>query len=233
MTGMLRKILQLGAAVLLPPFLVQAIELPQVPLANLKSLRFKERETAQAELLDWSRKQSVEAMDELFRQSRTAEDPEVRERCLAVLRDLVMDEYLKEGEGYVGIAMGDDQRAVPGDPALRSVVVVTLVQDDSPAHRAGLKLNDAIVSLDGQVWRDTVASTNFRELILGTKPGSTVKLGILRGDELLELDVTLARKPAGLNNMFFNPSAAQAETIELAAREAYFQRWLARKKSSN
>jgi len=232
MTSTLRKSFRLGAAVLLVPLLVQAIELPQVPLSSLKSLRFKERESAQAELLDWSRKQPGQALDELFRQSRTAGDPEVRERCLAIVRELVMDEYLKEGEGYVGIAMRDDRKRVPGDPELRSVVIVTQVQGDSPAQQAGLKPNDAIIALDGQVWRDTEASIAFREVILGTKPGTSVKLRIMRDEALLDLEVTLGRKPAGLNNLFFNQGSEQAEAMELAAREAYFQRWLARRKPS-
>lgn len=229
MTGMLRKTLLLGAAVGSSSFLVQGLELPQVPLSNLQSLRFKEREAAQADLLVWSRKQPGQAIEELFLQSRAAADPEVRERCLAIVRELVMDEYLKEGEGYVGIAMGDDRMLVPGDPERRSVVIVTMVQNDSPAQRAGLQLNDAIVELNGQAWRGIDASAAFREVILGTKPGSAVKLRVMRNEALLDLDVTLARKPAGLDNLFFNRGPEQAEAIELAAREAYFQHWLSRR----
>ena len=51
-----------------------------------------------------------------------ADDPEVRERCLAILRDLVNDEYLKDGEGYIGIRMQDEMAtAVPGDVKPRGV----------------------------------------------------------------------------------------------------------------
>ena len=80
------------------PAVSWAIELPAGPLANLKAEAFLKRESAQAELLAWARGHPELAMDELFRYSKVADDPEVRERCLAVLHELVNDEYQKEGE---------------------------------------------------------------------------------------------------------------------------------------
>lgn len=228
MTGPLRKLLRIWMTVLLSPSLLQAIELPQVPLSTLKSLRFKEREKAQEDLLKWGRERPEQAKEEFFTQAQIAEDPEVRERCLEILRALVMDEYAKEGEGFVGIAMRDDQKLLPGDPLLRSVIFVTLVQDGSPAHRAGIQINDIIVGLNGQAWHNVEASPAFREVILGTKPGTRVKLQIMRNEEMLDFNVTLGRKPNhdGQNNLFFNRGADEAEAIEQAAKEAYFRRWL-------
>ena len=47
---------------------------------------------------------------------------------------LVTDEYLKEGEGYIGIAlaMKDDIVTVPGDPKPRNVIRVMEVRADTP-----------------------------------------------------------------------------------------------------
>ena len=59
---------------------LHAAELPAVPFLNLKSEDFRTRETAQAELLAWARKQPEAATQELLRQSSAAEDPETRER---------------------------------------------------------------------------------------------------------------------------------------------------------
>lgn len=228
MTGVLRKVLQVGVAVSLSPFSLQAVELPQVPLSTLKSLRFKEREKAQEDLLKWGRERPEQAKEEFFAQGQTAEDPEVRERCLEILRELVMDEYAKEGEGFIGIAMRDDQKLLPGDPLVRSVIFVTLVQDGSPARRAGLQVNDIIVGLNGQGWHNIEASPGFREEILGTKPGTRVELQVIRNEIMLDVEVTLVRKPnlGGQNNLFFNPGVEEVEAIEKAAKEAYFRRWL-------
>ena len=72
-----------------------SVELPSQPFLDLRAEEFRKRESAQAQLLTWAREQREPAIDELLLQSRIADDPEVRERCLGVLRDLVGDEYLK------------------------------------------------------------------------------------------------------------------------------------------
>ena len=82
-----------------------SLELPAEPFSNLGSEEFRKRESAQAELLAWARERPEVAMDELFRQSRVADNPEVRERCLAVLRELVNDEY---SEGWRGLYWDPD-----------------------------------------------------------------------------------------------------------------------------
>lgn len=234
MTVPLRKVLQAGMVLLLSPSFLHAVELPRDPLSGLKSLRFKEREKAQEELLRWGREQADQAKDEFFSQAQIAEDPEVRERCLEILRELVLDEYEKEGEGFVGIAMRDDQKLLPGDPIVRSVICVTLVQDGSPADRAGLQVNDIIVGLNGQVWLDVEASPVFREVILGTKPGTTVKLQVIRNEVVIDVSVKLGRKPIqdGQNNLFFNRGTEEAEALEQSAKEAYFRRWLNQRRAA-
>ena len=119
-------------------------------------------------------------MDELFRQSRIAEDPEARERCLSILRELVIDGYAKEGEGYIGIGLRPEIGNVPGDPNPRGVIRVTQVQPDTPAQKADIRLNDLIVGLDREVWHEVDASLVFREKIRMMKPNTKVELKILR-----------------------------------------------------
>lgn len=213
--------------------LVSALELPAGPLAALRSDEFQVREKAQAELLAWSRERPRMAMDELFRASRSAEDPEVRERCLDVLRELVNDEYLKEGEGFIGIRMQDEMAKVPGDPEPRIAIRVTQVVPDSAAQMAGLKINDLIVGLDNKVWRVGSALGPFSESIRQIKPGTRVTLRVLRDGQLLDLAVVLGRRPLHADNPFLDESQVDIEAAERAAREAYFRRWLERKKLRN
>jgi predicted metalloprotease with PDZ domain len=209
------------------------LELPPGPLANLQSEEFRIREKAQAELLIWARERPEAAMDEFHRQSRTAGDPEVRERCLAILRELVNDEYLKEGEGYIGIRMQDETANIPGDPKPRSVIRVVQVVPDSAAHQAGLQVNDLIAGLDDKVWRDGGASLPFSENIRQLKPGSRIALRILRNGNMMDVAVKLARRPLVVDNPFLGQQPVDIEAAERTAKDAYFRRWLERRKPRN
>ncbi|MEO5713098.1 MAG: PDZ domain-containing protein [Luteolibacter sp.] len=209
---------------------VWSIEIPSKSYAALKSQEFREREAAELELLAWGRRQPEPAMTELLRQSRVAEDPEVRERCLSVLRDLVTDQYLKDGDGYIGISMQSDTANVPGDPKPCSVIRVTHVAAGSAGERAGLQLNDLIAGLNDQFWHEGPAAEPFSAKIRGFKPGAKVTLKILRGDKLMSLDVVLGKRPPSLNNLFLNGQSLDPEAIERADREAYFRRWLSERK---
>jgi PDZ domain len=205
----------------------RAGEFPAATLEDFKSEDFRTRETAQAGLLEWSRKNPGIAMDRLFGLSQTADDPEVRERCLAVLRELIGDEYLKEGEGYIGIRMQDEiTNTIPGDPKPRSVIRILQVVQDSPAHVAGLKVNDLITGLDDRVWRDGGATQFFMQTVRELKPATLVTLHILRDGKLAAVAVKLARRPLFADNPFLDESQLDLEAAEKAAKEAYFRRWM-------
>lgn len=210
--------------------LAWSLELPGKEFLNLRSHKFQDRESAQAELLAWARMQPEPAMDELFRQSRIADDPEVRERCLNILRELVIDDYAKEGEGYIGIAMRPEIGNVPGDPNPRGVIRVTLVQPDTPAQKADIRMNDLIVGLDQDVWREVDASLVFREKIRMLKPNTKVELKILRDGVVTAVVVSLARRPLMADQLFFNGQNLDMEASERVAKEAYFRLWLSQRK---
>lgn len=232
--GMKRNVIGITmamAGMLASSALSWSIELPAEPLAKLKSEEFRQRESAQADLLTWARKQAEPAMDELFRHSRVAEDPEVRERCLAVLRDLVNDEYLKDGEGFIGIQMLDELANIPGDPQRRGVIRVILVVADSAAQQAGLQVNDLIAGMGDLVWHERAASLLFREQIRQMKPKTKVILKVLRNGNLMDLEVTLGKRPLMADILFFDPRQLDPEAAERVAKEAYFRRWLERRKS--
>lgn len=212
------------------PAISRAVEIPALPFVDLSSEDFKKREEAQGELLAWARRQPDVAMDVLYRQSRTADDPEVRERCLAVLRELVNDEYFKEGDGYVGIRMRDEVAVVPGDPKARGVIRVVQVVRNSAAEQAGLQINDLIVGLNELVWHEGSASLPFSEAIRKLKPNSKIVLTVLRDGNLMKLEVTLGRRPLVADNPFLEQRPADIEAAERADRDAYFRRWLERRK---
>lgn len=210
-----------------------AIELPAELFLNLKSEQFRQREAAQAGLLSWARERPDVAMDELFRQTRSADDPEVRERCLAILRELVNDEYLKEGKGYIGIRMQDELANVPGDPVPRGAIRVIGVVADSAAQRGGLLINDLIVALNDQIWRDGGASLPFGEKIREMKPNTKITLKVLRNGALLDVEMKLGRRPVLADDPFLNQREDDIEAAEKASKAEFFRRWIERKKAAN
>ncbi len=210
--------------------LAWSVEIPEKAFASLKSQEFREREAAELELLKWGREQPEPSMSELLRQTRTADDPEVRERCLSVLRGLVMDEYLKDGDGYIGISMRDDTANVPGDPKPCNVIRVSQVVAGGAGERAGLQVNDLIAGIEEQFWHEGSATEPFMVKIRSLKPGTKVTLKVLREGKLVALNVVLGKRPPSLNNFLLNGPNFDPEAIERADKEAYFRRWLSQRK---
>ncbi len=224
----------LFAAFILCISLASALEIPPLALSELNAEKFAVRETAQANVLKWAREQDEDSVrSELFRQSQEAEDPEVRARCLAVLKELVSDDYLKEGEGYIGIRMQDEFANFPDDPKPRGVIRVIQVVPDSAAAKAGLLLNDLIGELDGNIWREQPVSIPFGERIRQHKPGEKVRLKVLREGKVVEVVVSLGRRPLIADAFFFSDDDIDVEAMEKKAKDAFFRRWMENKKAEN
>lgn len=212
------------------PFVVRAAELPAAPFSKLGSEQFAERELAQEQLLEWCRKQPAASMDLLYKHTQTAKDPEVRERCKSILKALVADEYLKDGQGYIGIALANDFANIPGAPGPRNAVRVSLVENGSPGDKAGLRANDLILALDGKDGPAAQDYQKFQEEIRARKPDAKVKLKILRGAEILELEIRLGRRIPVPENFFPDGRNPDPEALDQAAKEAHFRRWMDQKK---
>lgn len=206
--------------------LARAQDLPPEWVTSLSSPEFQEREDAQAKLLGWGRARGDEALDQFLDLSQDSDDPETRARCLWILRELVNDEFMKEGEGYMGINLVDEFLDIPGEAGPRNVIRVIWVQPGSPAERAGLRLNDLIVGVGGSIWPEPV----FREKIKKMKPNDEVEIQALRAGGPISLRMKLGRRPSDLGIGIFNPPNEDMAAVERAASEAYFRRWLSRKK---
>jgi 2-alkenal reductase len=77
-------------------------------------------------------------------------------------------------------------------PVENGALVTVPVPTDSPAGKAGIQEGDVILALDGQtIDRDTP----FVEALFQLQPGDTIPVTVQRGDEQLEVSVTLAERP--------------------------------------
>jgi serine protease Do len=72
--------------------------------------------------------------------------------------------------------------------------LVTELMPNTPAVKANLKAKDIITAWNDKAVKD---STSLLQMLAQHKPGDTITLKVLRGDEELQLQATLGKKPAG------------------------------------
>jgi serine protease Do len=97
--------------------------------------------------------------------------------------------------GYIGIGPRDVDPDLQRSLGLRTATGA-LVQDvtaGAPAARAGLRIYDVIVAIDGKA---VSGSDQLIQVIAGRRPGTVATLQVLRGDRPLTIAVKLAERPA-------------------------------------
>jgi serine protease Do len=106
----------------------------------------------------------------------------------------IMDQILKSGKvtrGFLGITPQELTPEIAQAFNLSNThgVAIATVVPDSPAAKAGLKVNDVILAVNGNTVEDVNA---FRLQIAGFAPGTTVQLKIDRNGETLNVPVKLS-----------------------------------------
>jgi S1-C subfamily serine protease len=129
--------------------------------------------------------------------------PGPRRRVLAIPTSTinrVTDQLLANGRiarGYVGLGMQrvrlDAKLAQSLSPPQQSGVIVTSVDSDGPAGRAGLMLGDVLIAWEG------APVANVRDVMTRLGPesvGTTVELGLIRAGAPTRASVAIAERPA-------------------------------------
>ncbi|HSE47761.1 MAG TPA: PDZ domain-containing protein [Terriglobales bacterium] len=116
-------------------------------------------------------------------------------RFFAVLAVLVLASaaWAGEGQSYLGVDVDDVTADRVQALKLKSEagVEITMVDNDAPAGKAGLKEHDVILQFNGQ---GVGSVEQLRRMIRETPPGRTVQLTISRDGNQQNLSVTLADK---------------------------------------
>lgn len=206
------------------------IELSPKFFADLGNEEFRVREVAQVQLLELAKNHHDESLNEIYTQSQTSKEPEVRARCMVILRQLVMEQYMQEGSGFVGIVRDNRLAVIPGKQKPCHVVAVNGVGTGTPSDRAGIKINDLIVSLNGVGWLEQDASAAFGNQIAALKPGTKAVLEILRDGTMIDVQVVLTRRPLSAELRFFGEQGVDPGAADRAAMENYFREWLNQRK---
>jgi S1-C subfamily serine protease len=118
----------------------------------------------------------------------------------------VADRLIAGGEvarGWLGVRIeeGAAQSRIRG-------VTIQSVLPDGPAERAELLQGDVIVSFDGQ---KTASCSELKQLVAAATEGATVRLGVLRGGQVIEVTLELGAVP---DEMVRSLRAAGATSIE-------------------
>ena len=98
----------------------------------------------------------------------------------------------KVARGYIGLTVQQLTPEIAEAMGLEGQggVLVSQVNTDSPAERAGLRMGDLITSFDGAMLMD---GGHFRNRAALAPPGSTVTLGVLREGRQLQVPVRVGR----------------------------------------
>lgn len=227
---------------LLPAFVSGREEPDPAWIESLDSERYQERIKARNQLMEWASVRPAEAQAWLLREFSAASEPEVRARLREALLESVIGEHQRnDGEGYVGVSMLAAQVVIAGEKGLRAGVRIRLVQPDTPASRADLKVGDVIVALNGRRWGADLETVqdSFMDSVKDLKPGTDVEFEVLRGGELLKVPLTLAARPMGLpekpRDAFWPdlvPEEPDLKELERQAKNEFFERWLAEKRAA-
>ena len=96
----------------------------------------------------------------------------------------------KVTRGRVGVQVRDVQRKTLDALGLKNKegALVTIITDDGPADKAGLDLGDIILSWNNQPVK---SSNDLVQLVMRTKPGTTVPLRIVRNKQQRSLNITV------------------------------------------
>src|SRR5689334_9450122 len=114
----------------------------------------------------------------------------------AIPADVALDvqKQLKEkgrvARGRIGVVIGEVTRDLATSFGLDRArgAIVSAVEKDSPAQKAGIEPSDIIVGFDG---KPVESQSDLPRLVGGTRPGATVPVEVLRKGQTKKLNVTV------------------------------------------
>lgn len=109
----------------------------------------------------------------------------------------VMEGLVKDGQvtrGWIGVQPRDldPEFAQNFKIPVSEGVLITGVLQDGPASKAGMKPGDVVVRIAGEPIRNTAQLLNS---VAALKPGTDAVVGVLRGEQALDLTVKITQRP--------------------------------------
>jgi serine protease DegQ len=109
----------------------------------------------------------------------------------------VMEQIIEKGSvtrGWIGVGVQDINKEVADSFKLSTTkgVLITQIERGSPADKAGVKLGDVLVAVNGRQIADTTTMLN---LIASLQPGAQARVRLARNQEETEVTITIGRRP--------------------------------------
>lgn len=103
-------------------------------------------------------------------------------------------EETKKEAGYIGVYMQEltDNVRKGLDLDVAKGVLISGVQDDSPAEKAGLEDGDVVVSFGG---KDVSTPDELRDAVREYQPGAKAKMDVVRDGKTESLTITIGERP--------------------------------------
>ncbi len=128
----------------------------------------------------------------------------------------VMEQILEHGRvirGWLGVVIQDITPGITEAIGVKEGILVAQVLKGSPADKAGLKVGDIIVKLNGRKLEDV---RDLQLSIMKTKPGTEVVLTIIREGKEMDIRVKVGEMPEKVRG---KPRTYQGEDLGLTLRE--------------
>lgn len=111
----------------------------------------------------------------------------------------IMDKLIRDGRvirGYIGIGGREItplHRPATGIDQIQGIIV-NEVSPDGPAAKAGIQVNDVIVSVNH---KPAISALETMDQVAEIRPGSVIPVEVMREDKKLTMQVTIQEYPAG------------------------------------
>jgi putative serine protease PepD len=108
----------------------------------------------------------------------------------------ISDELIKSGKAdhpWLGVTL--EEKAVSVDGARRMAAVIAKIEDNSPADKAGMKLGDGIIAVDGETVN---GSSSLVAQLRERRPGDSVTLSVVRDGKAQDMTIELEPRPKSL-----------------------------------
>ncbi len=109
----------------------------------------------------------------------------------------VMEQIIEKGSvtrGWIGVGVQDINKELAESFKLPTAkgVLITQIERGSPADKAGVKLGDVLVAVNGRPVGDTTTMLN---LVAALRPGEQASVRVARNQEETDLTVTIGLRP--------------------------------------
>lgn len=107
----------------------------------------------------------------------------------------ILDTLIRDGRvirGWLGVGIQDLTPPLEEYYGTNAGVLVASVNPTGPGRKAGLQEEDIVISIDGLPVKDIF---QMQSVIAGTKPGTMMKLSVLRGNRQLDVSAVTGQSP--------------------------------------